>query len=176
MTGKIVKIADDKVLIGMEDGGLREARREDCDFTPEIGDVVELFQSDSMMMVHKIVPEKKEQAEAKDAAKDYEAKPVAAPSVNINISDIGKVESPVVRQPVTSASYPDTRSVVNKVAYCVLAFFLGSLGVQKFFAGKTGSGILCILFCWTGIPTLIGIIDCLSGLFKKADSNGNIVV
>lgn len=41
----------------------------------------------------------------------------------------------------------------------VLALVLGGLGFHKFYMGKTGKGILYFLFCWTGIPSLIGIVE-----------------
>ena len=44
---------------------------------------------------------------------------------------------------------------VNKLAYVLLAFFVGSFGIHKFYAGKTGMGIVYLLFCWTGIPGII---------------------
>lgn len=47
----------------------------------------------------------------------------------------------------------------NKVAAGVLAILLGSIGVHKFYLGKIGMGILYILFCWTGIPGIIGLIE-----------------
>lgn len=63
---------------------------------------------------------------------------------------------------------------VNKMVYCLLAFFLGGIGIHKFYAGKTGVGIVYILFCWTGIPMFIAFIEFIVGLCKKADANGNI--
>lgn len=47
----------------------------------------------------------------------------------------------------------------NKITAIVLAFLLGSIGAQYFYLGKIGSGILCLLFCWTYIPAVIGIAD-----------------
>lgn len=49
--------------------------------------------------------------------------------------------------------------VKSKVAAGVLAIFLGALGVHHFYLGKIGTGLLCLMFCWSGIPTLLGIID-----------------
>ena len=40
-----------------------------------------------------------------------------------------------------------------------VSLFFGSFGLQKFYLGQTNKGILSILFCWTFIPLLIGIID-----------------
>ena len=63
---------------------------------------------------------------------------------------------------------------VNKIGYCLLAFFLGGIGVHKFYAGKAGAGILYLLFCWTFIPGILAFIDFIIGLCKPADENGNI--
>ena len=72
--------------------------------------------------------------------------------------------------------YAPERHKVNKVAYAVCAFLLGSFGVQKFLAGKVGTGLLCLLFCWTIIPGIIGIVDGIIACTMKADSNGDILV
>ncbi|SPN75482.1 TM2 domain-containing protein [Brochothrix thermosphacta] len=65
---------------------------------------------------------------------------------------------------------------VNKVLYIVFALFLGHFGVHKFYAGKTGVGVLFLIFCWTGIPGVIGIIQGILAIFKSADSEGDISV
>ena len=63
---------------------------------------------------------------------------------------------------------------VNKLVYCLLALFVGGIGIHKFYAGKIGMGILYVLFCWTGIPALIAFIEFIIGLCKTADPYGNI--
>lgn len=65
---------------------------------------------------------------------------------------------------------------VNKVIYIVLAVFLGSFGIHKFYARKTGVGILYLVFCWTGIPQILAIIGAVLTLLKPADQNGNVLV
>lgn len=47
----------------------------------------------------------------------------------------------------------------NKVAAAVLGILLGGLGVHKFYLGDVGLGILYLLFFWTGIPAVVGIIE-----------------
>ncbi|KAF0108351.1 MAG: hypothetical protein FD146_925 [Anaerolineaceae bacterium] len=47
----------------------------------------------------------------------------------------------------------------NKLAAALLAIFLGGLGVHKFYLGKVGAGILYLVFCWTGVPEIVGIIE-----------------
>jgi TM2 domain-containing membrane protein YozV len=41
----------------------------------------------------------------------------------------------------------------------ILSFYFGVLGFQKFYLGETKKGVYSILFSWTFIPTLIGLID-----------------
>lgn len=71
--------------------------------------------------------------------------------------------------------YPGQR-VVNQVVYALLALFLGGLGFHKFYTGRIGLGILYLLFCWTGIPSLLGLIESIIAISKKSDDNGNIIV
>lgn len=47
----------------------------------------------------------------------------------------------------------------NKVTAGILAIFLGSFGVHKFYLGKIGLGVIYLLFCWTFIPSVIGLIE-----------------
>jgi TM2 domain-containing membrane protein YozV len=42
----------------------------------------------------------------------------------------------------------------------LFALLLGGFGLHRFYLGETGWGILYLLFCWTGIPSLIGFIEC----------------
>ena len=53
---------------------------------------------------------------------------------------------------------------------------LGDIGVHKFYSGKIGMGVVYFLFCWTGLPAIIGLIEGILACFKPSDANGNIVV
>lgn len=47
----------------------------------------------------------------------------------------------------------------NKLVAGILAILLGCFGVHHFYLGNTGAGILSIVFFWTGIPALVGLIQ-----------------
>lgn len=47
----------------------------------------------------------------------------------------------------------------NKIIAALLAIFLGAFGAHKFYLGKIGMGILYLLFTWTGIPAILGVIE-----------------
>ncbi|WP_419882680.1 TM2 domain-containing protein [Peribacillus sp. B-H-3] len=55
----------------------------------------------------------------------------------------------------------------SKVAAGVLGILLGNFGVHKFYLGKIGMGILYLVFCWTGIPGIIGLIEGIIYLCKS---------
>jgi TM2 domain-containing membrane protein YozV len=55
----------------------------------------------------------------------------------------------------------------NKIAAALLAFFLGSFGVHKFYLGKTGWGLVYLLFCWTFIPGFVAFIESVLLLFMS---------
>ena len=57
----------------------------------------------------------------------------------------------------------------NKTLAGILAIFLGTLGVHKFYQGKWKAGIAYFLFFWTGIPTILGILDGAKLLTEVAD-------
>ncbi len=47
----------------------------------------------------------------------------------------------------------------NHVVAGVLALVLGWVGAHKFYLGKTGQGLLYLLFFWTLLPALIGFVE-----------------
>ena len=66
---------------------------------------------------------------------------------------------------------------VNKVAYGVLAILLGNIGIHHFYARKILWGILSVLFCWTGIPGIIGVVQGILALIRSdEDERGNIAI
>ena len=47
----------------------------------------------------------------------------------------------------------------SKVVAGILAVLGGGLGLHKFYLGQPGWGIVYILFIWTGIPVILGLIE-----------------
>jgi TM2 domain-containing membrane protein YozV len=47
----------------------------------------------------------------------------------------------------------------SRVTAGLLGILLGGLGIHKFYLNKVGLGVLFILFSWTLIPSLIGLIE-----------------
>lgn len=150
---KIIKINGEVVSIGTDDGKIKEVRSSDLSFNPQVGDEVEVFESEDSVIISK----KKSIIEENVNS-----------GININVSNLQNSGQPIYVANNTKA--------VNKTVYCLLAFFLGGIGVHKFYAGKTSSGILYLLLCWTFIPCFIAFIEFIAALCKKADANGNILV
>lgn len=47
----------------------------------------------------------------------------------------------------------------DPVVGAILAIFLGDFGIHHFYTGDTKHGILHLVFFWTGIPGVIGLIE-----------------
>jgi TM2 domain-containing membrane protein YozV len=47
----------------------------------------------------------------------------------------------------------------DKLVASLLAIFLGTFGIHKFYLGRIGWGIVYLLFCWTIIPGIVGFIE-----------------
>ena len=65
---------------------------------------------------------------------------------------------------------------VNKVVYLLIIFFLGHFGIQYFYIGKNFKGLLCLLFCWTFIPSVIAVFTFVVTLFKPTNEHGDIFI
>lgn len=74
-------------------------------------------------------------------------------------------------RPYQSTIYtqPRMRARKEKSTAVLLALFLGWLGIQFFYLGNTVMGVLCVLFCWTGIPAFISVIHIIILLCTSQD-------
>ena len=70
---------------------------------------------------------------------------------------------------MSSIPYPNPQAVFyqqyesvrrDEVVGILLALFLGTFGIHHFYLRRTGLGILYCCFCWTGITSILGLIEC----------------
>lgn len=61
-----------------------------------------------------------------------------------------------VRQPL---SVEITGSGKSKVTAGLFGILLGGIGIHKFYLGSVGWGIVYLIFCWTFIPSIVGLIE-----------------
>ena len=70
---------------------------------------------------------------------------------------------------MATSPYPDAQAIFyqqyesvrrDEVVGLLLALFLGSFGAHHFYMRRTGLGILYCCFCWTGITSILGFIEC----------------
>jgi TM2 domain-containing membrane protein YozV len=47
----------------------------------------------------------------------------------------------------------------SKMVAVLLAILLGGLGIHKFYLGNTKLGIVYLVFFWTAIPAIIGLVE-----------------
>ncbi len=153
---KILKVLEDKIVIGLDGGGVTEVRMVDVNFVPAVGDEVELFTSELTTYVTK----KAETVNASNSSPN---------GINITLQNTQATAQP---QTIMVAQ----GKLVSKVIYIILALFLGGLGVHKFYSGKIGMGIVYILFCWSGVPSVIALVEAIVAAVKPADAQGNIIM
>lgn len=81
---------------------------------------------------------------------------------------------PQYAQPVKRPVHYGTNTNQTKIILLLLCFFLGALGVHRFYVGKIGTGILMIVTLGgLGIWVLIDFIMILCGKFT--DSEGRCI-
>lgn len=63
----------------------------------------------------------------------------------------------------------NTSILKRKLTAGALGIFFGSFGAHKFYLGKTFWGVLYLLFCWTGIPFIVGLVEGVRYIFMSQD-------
>jgi TM2 domain-containing membrane protein YozV len=57
----------------------------------------------------------------------------------------------------------------EKIVAVLLAFFLGGFGFHRFYLGQKKLGFVYLLFFWTVVPFIMGVVDALLLLVKHQD-------
>lgn len=47
----------------------------------------------------------------------------------------------------------------SRITAALLAILFGGIGIHKFYIGKSGQGIIYLIFFWTVIPMIVGFIE-----------------
>lgn len=81
-------------------------------------------------------------------------------------TDVDLSESPME---IKDASFPSEQEIQalveeyvqnpDQTTAAILNILLGDFGVGHFYTGQTLRGVLDLVFCWTGIPAIIGIVE-----------------
>lgn len=98
------------------------------------------------------------------------------PMINDKVEIIQDGENYIISSHVDTLQGQPGQKKVNKIVYILLAFFLGAIGGHKFYAGKTGMGVLYLVFCWTFIPAVLALIEAILAIGKPADANGDMYI
>jgi TM2 domain-containing membrane protein YozV len=59
-----------------------------------------------------------------------------------------------------------TRTGKSKIVAALLAIFLGSFGIHKFYLGENRLGVLYLAFFWTAVPGIIGFVEGIIWIFQ----------
>jgi TM2 domain-containing membrane protein YozV len=68
---------------------------------------------------------------------------------------------------VISPTVPQSKSTKSRTTAALLAILLGSIGAHKFYLGDLKTGIAYLIFCWTYIPGVLGVIEGILYLLMK---------
>lgn len=49
--------------------------------------------------------------------------------------------------------------VKDRMVAGIFAILLGTFGIHKFYLEDMGMGVIYLLFSWTGIPSLVGLVE-----------------
>lgn len=66
--------------------------------------------------------------------------------------------------------------LVKRKKLLLLAVLTGWMGGHRFYLHQYKLGVLYLLFCWTGVPAAMTIIDLMEFIPVPPDENGNVLI
>lgn len=81
--------------------------------------------------------------------------------------EIIKKEAEICPECGVRQSPPSSDSDKDRTSAGILALLLGGVGAHHFYLGNTGRGIIYLVFFWTFIPAIAGLIEGILYLTKS---------
>ncbi len=96
-------------------------------------------------------------------------------SIGASLPNTGISYNKILNRTFVGASTQNIDKGVNmrsseQIIAALLAFFLGTFGIHKFYTGRVFWGFVYLLFCWSGIPTILGFVEGLIYLIRSPES------
>lgn len=100
-----------------------------------------------------------------------EASPGADEQYCSSCGEIIKIEAEICPECGVRQQEPETASdsTKDKNTAGILALLLGGLGAHHFYLGNTVRGLLYLIFVWTFIPAIAGLIEGIMYLTKSEE-------
>lgn len=81
-----------------------------------------------------------------------------------------QLQNEILKEQLTQLkSMKENSDKPSLTVYLLLALFLGGIGAHDFYVGKPVKGLIKLVFCWTGIPTIISLFNIIGALLNKDD-------
>lgn len=79
-----------------------------------------------------------------------------------------QLQNEILKEQLTQLkSMKEDSNKPSLMVYLLLALFLGGIGAHDFYVGKPVKGLIKLVFCWTGIPTIISLFNIIGALMNK---------
>lgn len=172
--GKIIKITEEFILVAEEDKSIAKIPVSAFEFPTTLNQKVEVYQLDGEYIINEFVEPVTIETQKTTANDLAELKD----KLSINIINENKPQNfnSNYSSNVQNVGYDHKarQGGVSKWLFILVSIFLGGVGGNYFMLGRPGVGFICLLFSWTYIPVIIGLVYAVLALFKSPDYYGKI--